>query len=291
METLQSGTWSAVSEAFLSNTAGISGVVGDLQDTTLAEDQMIIGGSAPYVDAAVLLWNGGSLEGGIGGDDGGELDGGTEGGSGDAGASSAPPLVSITSPAPNASISGAVTIRASASSANGIASVAFYVQGTHQCTTFAPPFLCVSNTGQWADAGSTGVDLEAVATDDLGNWSQADVVVNIPSAMPPDDGGSTDAGGTVDAGGSLDGGGPDATAMQDAGGPHPDASAMDASRGGDASMTSDGGGNAGSGSGSSGCQCELASRPAPPGRSMPLVLLGLLGIAVARRRGDRVTSS
>jgi Bacterial Ig domain len=93
---LNQGVWSGPAEGLAYNTANLSGVEGNLQDNSLPNGAIQLGGDSTYVVSNTPLWNGA-----------------TNGFAPDAGPAGtgalAPPLVAITSPAPNSSLSGTVT--------------------------------------------------------------------------------------------------------------------------------------------------------------------------------------
>ncbi len=84
------------------------------------------------------------------------------------------PAVALTAPSPGATIRGTTTITAAASDANGVASVAFYVDGALLGTSTAAPYAV-----EWTPMRRSGSHtLTAVATDALGNTvTSAPVIV------------------------------------------------------------------------------------------------------------------
>jgi subtilisin family serine protease len=89
-----------------------------------------------------------------------------------------PPTVSISSPAAGAQVAGTVTVSASASDNVGLASVAFYVNGTLLSSDTSAPYTASLNTRKYA-VGST-LTLTAVATDTAGNTAtSAPVAVTV----------------------------------------------------------------------------------------------------------------
>ncbi|HET8581077.1 MAG TPA: peptidoglycan-binding protein [Candidatus Paceibacterota bacterium] len=84
-----------------------------------------------------------------------------------------PPSVSITSPANGATVSGSVTVTASASDDHGVASVKFIVDGTTKGTDKSAPFTMTWNTGAVLDGSHAIV---AVATDVGGNVATSSTV-------------------------------------------------------------------------------------------------------------------
>ncbi|MFI5088074.1 MAG: Ig-like domain-containing protein, partial [Terriglobales bacterium] len=94
-----------------------------------------------------------------------------------------PPTVAVTSPANKASVSGAVTISASASDNVGVAKVGFYVDGALLTTDVSPPYSAAWNTNT-AALGSHA--LTARAYDQAGNsTTSAAVSVNVVDKTPP----------------------------------------------------------------------------------------------------------
>lgn len=94
-----------------------------------------------------------------------------------------PPTVAVTSPANKASVSGAVTISASASDNVGVVKVGFYVDGALLTTDVAPPYSAAWNTNT-AALGSHA--LTARAYDQAGNsTTSAAVSVNVVDKTPP----------------------------------------------------------------------------------------------------------
>lgn len=83
------------------------------------------------------------------------------------------PIVALTTPLPDAILRSATTIAATATDANGVASVAFYVDGTLLGTSTAAPFAVA-----WTPARRSGSHtLTAVATDAAGNAATSPPVV------------------------------------------------------------------------------------------------------------------
>ncbi|MGB9106500.1 MAG: Ig-like domain-containing protein [Terriglobales bacterium] len=94
-----------------------------------------------------------------------------------------PPTVAITNPANNASVSGTVTISASASDNVGVAKVEFYLDGALLTTNVSPPYSATWNTNT-ASLGSH--TLMARAYDQAGNsTTSAAVSVNVVDTTPP----------------------------------------------------------------------------------------------------------
>jgi fibronectin type 3 domain-containing protein len=98
---------------------------------------------------------------------------------------STPPASLVTSPASGATVSGTVSVAASASDAtSGVASVAFQVDGVTQATDTTAPYTFAWNSAGVANGQHT---LKEVATDVAGNQSTSSVNVNVQNgATVPD---------------------------------------------------------------------------------------------------------
>ena len=90
-----------------------------------------------------------------------------------------PPTVSITSPAAGSTVSGTLTIQASAWDNVGVASVSFYVDGAAIGTITSAPYNCPWNTSGAASGAHT---IMATARDAAGNTASASVSINIGSS-------------------------------------------------------------------------------------------------------------
>lgn len=100
-------------------------------------------------------------------------------------ADTTPPTVSITNPAAGATLTGTLTVQASASDNVGVASVAFYVDGTLASTDTASPYTFSWNSSSVANGTHT---IAAVAVDAAGNAGSASVSVgvsNTTDTSPP----------------------------------------------------------------------------------------------------------
>ncbi|MHB8998847.1 MAG: Ig-like domain-containing protein [Thermoanaerobaculia bacterium] len=94
-----------------------------------------------------------------------------------------PPVVSVTSPASGASVSGTVSVAASASDASGIASVVFLLDGAAQFTDTTAPYAWSWDTVTASNGTHT---LEARATDSHGNAAtSAAVSVTVNNDVTP----------------------------------------------------------------------------------------------------------
>jgi hypothetical protein len=91
----------------------------------------------------------------------------------------APPTVTITSPANGATASGSVAIAASASDELGVASVGLAVDGTTLATRTVSPYSASWNTTAVANGTHT---ITATATDSAGNSASTSVSVNVYNA-------------------------------------------------------------------------------------------------------------
>jgi hypothetical protein len=99
-------------------------------------------------------------------------------------ADSAPPAILITSPAPGVTVSGLVTVVASASSTVGIASVQFKVDSASSgAAVTSAPYTLALNTTLLSDGNHV---LTAVATDTASNsTTSAAVAIKVNNAVPP----------------------------------------------------------------------------------------------------------
>ncbi len=96
-----------------------------------------------------------------------------------------PPTVSVSAPAPNADLTGDVTVTASAADAgSGIAGVAFRVDGTSIGTDTTAPYSATFNTSDFAPGPHT---ITALATDKAANQASASIPVtfHVPDTTPP----------------------------------------------------------------------------------------------------------
>jgi chitinase len=94
-----------------------------------------------------------------------------------------PPTVSLSYPAANTTVSGTVSVAASASDNVGVAKVEFYLNGVLQSTDSSPPYLYSWNTVSTPPGSYT---LSAKAYDAAGNVGQSDAVpVNVINDVTP----------------------------------------------------------------------------------------------------------
>src|SRR5207249_11021794 len=94
-----------------------------------------------------------------------------------------PPAVSITAPANGATVSGSVTVTASASDNVGVTAVTISVDGTTLCVDNPASYSCSWDTTTTTNASHT---ISATATDAAGNTGTAPVVSVTVSNVPPD---------------------------------------------------------------------------------------------------------
>ncbi len=272
MEIMAGGTWGPATTAEVENTAGLSGVVGQLQDSTLADDQIVIGGSSPTLANYVPLWSGTVTDGGLSTVS-------------EAGAVSEP-YVSVACPTANATVGGKLTMPISATSPAGIADVTVSVDGENDldggsyqvlCNLHTVPYVCEWDTTSESDGQYL---LNVAATDDQGNTTYEWVLVNVSQGASspcsgPSDGGAAD-GGAGDAGLDAGSGGHDAS-VQDSGSP----TTMDSGVEGDSTTYADGG--VPDNHSPQGCGCHAVDdRSSPAAAACALALL--LGLAVRMRR-------
>ncbi len=92
------------------------------------------------------------------------------------------PSVSITAPAPNASVAGMTTVTVVASDANGVTSVEFKDGGTSLFLDTTAPYSYNWNTTLVTDGAHT---LTAVARDAAGNVATNSIQVQVSNATPP----------------------------------------------------------------------------------------------------------
>ncbi|HSC26650.1 MAG TPA: Ig-like domain-containing protein, partial [Vicinamibacterales bacterium] len=99
-------------------------------------------------------------------------------------ADAAPPTVSITSPANGATVSGTVTVNASASDNVGVVGVEFFLDGVRSADDTTAPYSVPWDTTAIPDGSHT---LTAVARDAAGNrTTSAAVTVNVSNRPAPD---------------------------------------------------------------------------------------------------------
>ncbi|HUB07698.1 MAG TPA: Ig-like domain-containing protein [Myxococcales bacterium] len=187
MDVADLGQWAPAGTAWSYDTTGFVGVAGNDQESALVDDQTAVGGSTPYLAPDAVLWNGATRD----------LPE-------DAGSPPlTPPQVEILSPAPNATVSGTVTISAAITTPPGLtlSEVDFWADdpATPNCTLSAPPWVCAWDTS----ADTPGLYAVYVyANDSAGQWSWMDIAVTVvPSATSGgSSGGAGSSGGTVTGG-------------------------------------------------------------------------------------------
>src|SRR4051794_6387352 len=148
-----------------------TGRIAAVGDSSIVEDATngcshttYLGYNDPAWDNGLLIANGVSyIANGSGG-----------GGGGDATA----PTVSITSPANGSTVSGTVTIAASASDNVGVAKVEFYVDGAIRTTDTTSPYSYSWNTTTFANSSHTLVAKAYDAAGNVGTSSNVTVTVN-----------------------------------------------------------------------------------------------------------------
>jgi hypothetical protein len=270
MEVLRGGTWAPAAVAAVHNTAGISGVVGHLQDSQLPAEAIIVGGDAGYFAPGTTLWD--SADGGEAPEAGTTPD--------------PPPFVIISSPSAAATVSGSVAIEATVTSASALENVVFTVQSpttsydATPCTLTSGPYDCAWDTTA-VDDGPYYLTVQADDVHGVQTWADIEVTVdNSGAADAGADGAAGDGGTRADAGGLDSGAGVD-------GGGAPDGAA-DAAADGDSgagrdAANDDAGATSSGAAASGGCSCEVASRPSS-GDAWALAGSFVLVLAGARRR-------
>jgi hypothetical protein len=134
---LQDGVWMQPGGAVVYNSAGVPGVIGNLQDPTLGLNAISMPGSE-VLPTNTPLWDGPL---------------GTTTYTTVSAASGAP-FAMLDSPAAGSTVSGTVTLQATATSTSGIANVTFWVPGHRNapaCVVTAAPFTCDWDTTIAAD--------------------------------------------------------------------------------------------------------------------------------------------
>src|SRR3989339_1810844 len=93
------------------------------------------------------------------------------------------PTVAITAPANNATLSGSVTITATASDDNGVSRVNFYIDNILKSTDTASPYTYSLDTTGYANGVHT---IKAVATDTIAQTANAQISVTVNNVAPVD---------------------------------------------------------------------------------------------------------
>jgi len=125
-------TWEGASASEVYNSADLSGVVGNLQNSALPNDAILIGGQSAYAISGTPLWMGAAP--------------GFPPDAGPAGLNAlTPPLVTLLSPAANTTVSGVVVLSATAASVDGAAAITQI--------TFSVEDASSSDTSQWTANG------------------------------------------------------------------------------------------------------------------------------------------
>jgi hypothetical protein len=92
------------------------------------------------------------------------------------------PQVTITAPGAGSTVAGTVAVQATASATAAISKVQFYLDGTLQTTSTAPPYQWSFNTTAVVNGTHT---LTVVATDAAGNTGQASEAVTVQNTLVP----------------------------------------------------------------------------------------------------------
>ncbi len=289
MQVDNGGSWSAATEGLIYNSAGLSGVWGNLQDSKLANDQTVIGGTTPFLAQNTPLWNGAGS--------GALVDGGV--------APVTPAYVTISTPVPNSTVSGTVLIAAQIVCPPGSV-VYFWASDPNgpTCTLDAGPWTCSWDTTQY---GNGPVYPTVQVQDPAGNLSWADMTVIVDNTASSSGGSSSGGGSSVTVSSSSGGSSSESSSSSGSGssspqtsgsssgstGPHSSSSSSATSQQAQSSSSTEGGSSSSGGTGSSlvgppphatpnsssGCSC--AAGRGSPGSALPLLLLAA---CLARRR-------
>jgi Bacterial Ig domain len=285
MEVLRSGTWAPAAAAVVYNSAGISGVIGHLQDPQLPDEAIVVGGDAGHFAPGTPLWESA---------DGGEAP--------EAGTTPDPPAyVIISSPAAAATVNGSVAIEATVTSTSTLDNVMFFVQSAATnyeatpCTLTAGPYDCPWDTTA-VDDGQYYLTVQADDVHGVLTWADIEVTVDNSGAEDGGaEGGAREAGadaGGLDGGDRLDGGagpesgdGSDSSTADDAG--------SDAAKEAGTPPSDDAGGaSSGAAGNGGGCSCALAARPSRESAwGFEWGLVVVVASALARKGGKRSTSA
>jgi hypothetical protein len=145
------GSWTQVPSADVYNTSGIAGVVGQSQDAELALDQVQIGSGTTFLDPNTTLWDGAARP---------DI---PLTPFGDAGT----PFLALVAPSGGATVSGTVSMQASASAVSGVQSVELLLDGTVSlCVLTSPPYACGFDSTTTTDGSHY---LQATLTDAAGH--------------------------------------------------------------------------------------------------------------------------
>jgi hypothetical protein len=294
LEVMSGSTWGPASAAEIYDTTGIVGVIGNLQDGTLADNQVIVGGTSPYANAGTSLWNGTDTQGG--------LDAAVP-------SPSSPPFLTVTCPTPGTTLGGTIAMTVNASAPLGVTSVAYWIDQKLICTATAAPFGCSWDSTQAAAGSHSAV---VWLTDAQSNSTSAYFDFNVdqsaPSACssPTEDAGTSDDAGappsqdagapTSDEGGALAaeggarGAGEGGTSTTDAATTQDAAStsgSTDAAVGADGAASTAGGGEQAGSSSPSGCSCDLTGLHRSSSGWQAAGVLVLLAAGARRRRLSR----
>jgi len=165
------GIWAGAPTADVYNTADLSGAAGNLQDSSLPDDAIGIGGTIPFTTAGTKLWKGTAA--------------GFAPDAGPAGSSVlAPPLVRLTAPRPTATLSGTVTLTGTvtvAAAGSAIMGVSFYVEDANgivqQSAAQGPPYSAAWDTTGVAN-GDYFIFLQAVDAEETQTYVDISVTVD-----------------------------------------------------------------------------------------------------------------
>ncbi|MDP2904884.1 MAG: Ig-like domain-containing protein, partial [Candidatus Omnitrophota bacterium] len=97
-------------------------------------------------------------------------------------ADTTPPQVSITAPANNSTVSGSISIQATATDNKGISKVEFYVDNALKATSYGLPYAYSWNSAAVVNGSHA---LKVVAFDASKNTKQAQASVTVNNTVPP----------------------------------------------------------------------------------------------------------
>ncbi len=184
------GAWAGAPAAVVYNTADLSGANGNLQDASLLDDAIRIGGTIPLTAAGTKLWNGDTA--------------GFAPDAGPAGASPlAPPLIRLTAPRPAAKLSGTVMLTGTvtpAAAGSALTGVTFYVEdegGVVQQTAAQGPAYSAAWDTSGVPNGFYDVILQAVDAQDVQTYVEIGVTVDNRGATGTSSSGGTTSGGAT----------------------------------------------------------------------------------------------
>lgn len=155
IEVLNSGTWHQVQTGTSWGTAW--GVYGNLQNTDLANDQIVISSSVPSLQPGTQLWS--SL-------------------SSSSGSDTIPPSVSIASPSNGAFVSGVASVTVSATDNVGVTKVELYADGALFGTVTLFPYTFGWDSGKYTDGSHSLVAKAYDSANNIGTSSTVFVTVD-----------------------------------------------------------------------------------------------------------------